>query len=138
MRGYYDECTDNYVRTETQEQKNYLDNRLNSTSCEQQTKAHEKYHMSDDGPPRNPKELVERILAGKYILPKDKDGSDITYDWKFNTMIWRDPAAKKDAAGYTAAMAAIDTAFTSVKDKIEIDTPANALAAIEAFAKQEF
>lgn len=132
MSRYYDEYNDCYVdatSSDTQDTRNYFRGRIQSISCEIDTKLMRQFGLRNDETPADFEEFMARIQAGKYVFERD--------EWKKNRywadyIQWRDPAVKKDQAGYDAAW----NAFTKERDKT-LDTvmalPADkAMAAVQA------
>lgn len=110
--------------------------RVNEIMWAKQTELASAYGITGDRTPSSPKDIVDRILAGKYILP-DEDTIEkcacFCCDSPVDVIIWRDPAIKVDRAGYDVAFKALDKAKTDALDLIIASTPIDALAALKAF-----
>jgi hypothetical protein len=83
-----------------------------------------------------PQSLIDRILAGKFVIPEERKHQKV-YD-PSDYIIWRDPAIKKDEAGFTAASKAIDEASSDVLDTIIVKGNEAGLEAVNAFKAKTF
>lgn len=100
------------------------------------------FGLTNEESPKTPKEMTDRIIAGKFALPKDADNED---DYIFcgtsdlaRKIIWRDPAKVADKDGYKAAKVLLDAAYNSTVDAIMVSEPAEGLVAYQNFTKQTF
>lgn len=101
------------------------------------------FKLDDDDAPTSPKELVERIQAGAFELPKprfedsdDRDEDFYDYCNPIRNIRWRSGPA--DRAGYEAADKKLKDALQAGKDTIMIGTPAEGLATLQAFESATF
>ena len=85
------------------------------------------FRFYDDNAPTTAKEAVERILAGKYILPEAKNDYGITH------IRWRDPNKKEDLEGHEAASKVLLKLYLQSKDYIMIGDPQKAYEAVAFF-----
>jgi hypothetical protein len=120
------------VKTEVQEQWDYLANRLYQAQLDRHTKAGRKFGLTDDGAPQTPQEIVDRFASGKFMLPAKKD-ENYGFWGSFEHIRWRDPAVKEDSAGYKVWSEADEVAFTEAMDQIRISSPAEGLKALKAY-----
>lgn len=153
MRDYYDECESgvnvcvsptvavNTADTSAQDQRSYLRDRLHSLYYEKYNELEKQFGLVDDDSPTTAKEVVERIQAGKYMLPKDEDNKNdkkkdlysILYGHGKNVIRWRDPDLKEDKEGFEAAAKTMKAEWQKAKDTIVIASPADGLEALRAF-----
>lgn len=123
-------------------QKNYLFDRLASAEKTKLNELRETFHLDDDKAPTTPKEFIERIQAGKIVLPKDADepGRYSYYSVRdFAEIInWRDPAVVKDQAGFDVAKAKLTTARREAEDVIMLQDAAAGLKAFQGFQSATF
>lgn len=129
---YHDDCIPD-LATRAQ---NYLDGRLSNLRNTKDQEAELAFGLRDDRKPQTPKDLIDRITSGKYMVnPDNMEKKDYELLRSFR---WRDPAKKEDRAGYEATQKAMETAATTVTDTIMIGTPTEALAALKAFEGTTF
>lgn len=130
-------------KSDVQVSRDYLVDRLDSYSFEygQMLKFRGIFNLGVDNTPQNFKDLIAAITGGKYTIdPKaqakldanDADGSDFfEYRGPFYGIIWDGP--KADVAGYHAAEAEFHVQKKKAKGIVMTGTPADGLAAVEAF-----
>lgn len=126
--------------TETQDQRKYLSQRLESIYYDLRLPLFAQFGLTDDPCPKTPKELKQRIADGKFIIKglKDDDNDDEFADDEYfygswESMIrWRDPAKKADSEGYVAATKELEDLRQKTLDIIKIDEPKAGLDAIKA------
>jgi hypothetical protein len=132
-------CTNTYSPEKAK--FNYLEGRLYNTVSKLDNELRKQFGLVDDEFPTSPKELAERLKAGKYVVRYlHEDGNPGEYDDYINRyeplgglIRFRDPAVKEDQDGYSAAREEMLTVKKSVEDTLYIDTPENALKAIQEF-----
>lgn len=129
----YDLDCEDHAATRAQ---NYLDGRLYSLKATKSREGELAFGLRDDDKPQTPKDLIDRITSGKYIVQPDK--MEVTDYEPLRRFRWRDPAKKEDRAGYEASQKAMEAATTTVTDTIMIGTPTEALAALKAFEGTTF
>lgn len=122
-------------------QRHALDDALYSTESEKREELRDFFHLNDDKPPRNPVELVERIQAGKFMIPeveavKSKEGKSY-YD-PYNHIRWRDPAVLEDKAGFEAASAQLSADAEAVRLDLAILDPKDGLKALRDFQAKTY
>jgi hypothetical protein len=92
------------------------------------------FHLFDEDRPATPKELAERITAGRFIVDKDrwekKNYSPI------DLFQWRDPAKPADQEGYDAFVKEVDKEKTTAYQDIVISDPAKGLEVLRAFTSK--
>lgn len=122
--------------TETQDQRKYLTKRLEDVYCNLRDPLEAQFGLIDDEPPGSPKDLAERIAAGKFIIRgygDDAKNADRYRYWAPIELIqWRDPAKKADTEGFEVARKALKAAKQKALDIIKIDEPKAGLDAIKA------
>ena len=136
------DCDGNY--NEVAAKKDYLETRAWRIKDEKVFELRQKFNMDNDPYPKTMKEFVKRIQDGKFVLEKratkdgveDEDNSFYFDPWNLRGLSWRDPSKVKDEAGYDKAREELDTRFTAIQDIIAIDTPENALKAIQEWEKE--
>jgi len=140
----YATATVQAATTETQDQRKYLSQRLENIFYSLREPLYAKFGLSDDMPPRTPKELKKRIEDGKFIIKGIKEGADLDddedefYYGSWAGMIrWRDPSVKADSEGYEAATKELGDLRQKTLDIIKIEDPKAGLEAIKAFEAWE-
>lgn len=136
----YATATVNAGTTETQDQRKYLTQRLETIYYKLEAPLYSQFGLTDDDAPTSPKELAQRIKDGKFVIKglKDKSESDEFDDDSYfhgywtSLLRWRDPAKKADAAGYEAAIKELKDLRQKTLDIIKIDEPKAGLDAIKA------
>lgn len=125
----------NNMKTETVEMTriSYLTQRLEDIEYKKLNELEKTFNLYDDPTPLNGKELVDRILAGKYILPEK--APERFYGYAQDQLTWRDPSKKRDTDGYRKAHDDLMNARIAAEDVVVIGTPADGLAAVQAFEK---
>ena len=124
-----------------QTRQNHLVDRLMRANRAKAAELRKQFYLEDDEAPRYAKDVVERILAGKYVLPSEDEQKKARdyYGHSFETIItWRDPAHPADQAGFEAAKEKLDKAYTAAKDLIIVKDADEGLAALQAFEKATF
>lgn len=107
---------------------NYLEGRLGDVSDYKMDELRQLYHIDDDLTPNTPKEMIDRITAGKYTIEDKKH-----YYNSWDGFHWRDPALPADEAGFKTALKQKWKRYQDVKDAIILSPNADALAALKAF-----
>jgi len=98
-----------------QNQLGYLGERTYTIYHTKKNALRKEFNLDDDESPATPTELVERIKAGKFVIPEDyKDYR--SYGCSERYIKWRDPEAKKDEAGFKAAMKKLDAIKVATED----------------------
>jgi hypothetical protein len=129
----------NNEKSETQSQRNHLMYRAEDVYNDKRWEVRKSFGLEDDDRPQTGKELVERILAGKYVMPDNKaDCFDDPWGNPLRQIIWRDPNAKKDQEGFDAAADQLSKEFTFLQDTIKIEEPKVALEALREFEAKTF
>lgn len=119
---------------------NYLLGRFNEVKSNVRDDLRKQFGLDNDSTPYTAKDLVERIQAGKFILPTTKEenlSNQIYYGPQsvVHTITWRDPAIVEDQAGYDLANEDLKAAALPVHDAIMLKDNDTALAAINDLAK---
>lgn len=97
------------------ETKAYFESRVYAVSSDKRKEAGQFFHTAEDARPNSVQELIDRITAGKFTLPKDPTKSTC-YPWEKIT--WRDPKVIPDDEGYKAFTDKLDVAVTQAHDEI--------------------
>lgn len=122
--------------TEAQQTKNHLIMRLNESSNEKESALHKAYGLRDDERPKTPREFLDRITQGKFVVSEDNMNKNIYY---FEDAVrWRDPSVKKDEAGYKLAATKVQDAQSDAIDEIMVKTPEQGLDVLKAFKATAF
>lgn len=112
----------------------YLEIRLSQVYGEKKDKLRKTYGLSDQNAPRSPKELVERIKSGMFVLPTDwAEDDECTPQWYMSRIRWRDPSLTEDKDGYKVAALQLRTEYDKVLDSIKIKDPTEALPELQAW-----
>lgn len=134
----YATATVHAATTETQDQRNYLQSRLEDIYYTKERPLYAQFGLTDDEAPTTPKELKARITDGKFViigLPKDdaEDDFDDCYYGGWSRLIrWRDPAKKADQGGYEAARKELKDEYQKALDVVKIDDVKAGLEAVKA------
>lgn len=133
------------VKTEDQDKKDYLFDRLCSIAWEKRDEEKKPYGLVDDDAPKTIKERKERFAAGKFVINWRADEDDYEDDEEFESSYsaggnirWRDPAVKEDRKGYEAAMEKMGKDLTDFRDIIKIKSPDEGLTAVKDFEKRTY
>jgi hypothetical protein len=126
------DCEDNGIRKWTVEETriDYLSERAYSIKNEKRTALARKFGIIDDEAPETAQELVDRILAGKFVLGEKKDR---THYSPVQNIQWRDPAITKDEVGFKAAAEKLAKEHQKVVDTIQILPPEQGLKALQEY-----
>jgi len=127
-------CMDTFNATETAQ--DHLTERLSIATHDKKAAARKAFGLENDDRPRTPQSFIDRILAGKFVIPEDRKTQN-TYD-PTDYIIWRDPAIKKDEVGYQIAEKAIEVASDDVMDIIIVKGNEAGLEAVNAFKAKTF
>ena len=111
---------------DVQNTRRYLIREIDHLSERTHTDLQHKFNMIDDNPPNFGKELVQRILDGKYSIPESHK------DWAYPYSIrWHDPSKKEDKEGFKIAWDSFCTAEQGATDVANVLTAAEGLAALD-------
>lgn len=136
MRYEFDNYDDDGPRmsgtvTEIDRQRSYLTGRLTGIVNDKEELARSFFGLVDDDRPRSPKEVVDRILAGQIVLPKDADKP--SWECPLNRIRWRDPAKVENTTGFQTFLKTMETASVETLDTIITTDAATGLKAMQAF-----
>lgn len=121
---------------EAQQTKNHLIGRLDSVSSEKTDGLSKAYGLRDDERPKTPREFLDRITNGKFVVAEDNMNKKIYY---FEDAVrWRDPAIKRDEEGFALASKKLEDARTDATDEIMVKTPEQGLDVLKAFKAATF
>lgn len=117
---------------------NYLLSRYEDTKGKIRMDLRKQFGLDNDDRPTSAKELTDRILSGKYVLPTEKEEELMRNQyyggWSIvDSIKWRDPAIKEDKDGFKLAETELDDESLKVHDAVMIKDHDTALAAIQAF-----
>jgi len=116
--------------------QDHLTDRLSEATEAKRLEARKAFGLENDERPRTPQALTDRIISGKFVIPEDRK-NQYTYD-PVDYIQWRDPAIKRDEAGFNAAAAALDAASDDVLDTIIVKGNDAGLDAIKEFKAKTF
>jgi hypothetical protein len=122
------------VRTEADDQRDYLLDRLQEIRENKICALREKFHM-DEKTPTTVKELIYRITNEKYTLPSPEDiAMKEGYGYQPTSIIrWNDPAFPADPEGYKAAKDTDDILYQTAKDNVVVKSGLSALSAVTEY-----
>jgi hypothetical protein len=128
---YLDSKVDLDVQTKTR----LLDS-LTGSEAQKNEELRALYGLTDDEAPRSWNELVERISAGRFMIPEDRKAkigySPLLY------VRWRDPAKKEDCDGFEKAEKLLYTAAERAKDAIMALPAPEGLKVLQEFQDKSF
>lgn len=114
--------------------RSYFSNRLRDLRWDMVSELETKFGLNDERPPNTPTELVDRIKAGRFVLPKGEGGDREYYGEEvIYAFQWRDPATVKDQAGFEAAKKRFEKKYSSTLDTIQASDEKGSLALLQAF-----
>jgi len=125
------------AQTLEQDAREYLRSRLSKAYYAKVEDLRPAFGLEDDTPPKNPKEVIERITSGMYVLPKENveyDGDSLE-EWyrPWDAIRWRDPAKKKDRDGYDLALKTLAKDRDAVMDIVMTQDSKAGLEALQKF-----
>jgi len=128
------------AQTFEHEAREYLRNRLSKTYWTKTEDLRPSFGLEDDSPPKTPKEVIERITSGMYMLPEEPEddfaqgdlGGESWYQ-PWNSIRWRDPAKKKDRDGYNLALKTLAKDRDATQDIIMTSDGKAGLEALQKF-----
>lgn len=114
--------------TETQDQRKYLEKRLNEVYRSKRDPLEAKFGLVDDDAPQGAAEFQKRIADGAYTM---RTGDKYQY-WHWTDLIqWRHPDRKQDNEGFAAARTDLKAKKQAALDIIKIEDPTAGLKAIK-------
>jgi len=118
-----------------QETRNYLRSRLSKSYFDKCDELRPAFGLNDDPAPLTPKEVIERITSGMYLLPPEDDYNDADLTWyrPWDAIRWRDPAKKKDRIGFSLATKTLQKDRDATLDAIMTLDSKAALEALQKF-----
>lgn len=123
-------------------QREYLDSRLWQSTAQKDRELQKHFGLTDEDRPQTLKEMIKRIKADQYILPKHVDEEDDEDRWSpydlMSVIRWRDPAKKEDKKGYAVSKKKLDEASRDVKGHVMILDLEKALKSVESFEEKKF
>lgn len=131
------------MRTETQVQRDYLENRLTRMGVGKEAELMNAFHITDEYP-KSLTEAVKRIREGAFKLITDEEmKARVKYDGDYfnnytlaSIIDWRTQEADKE--GFDAAKAELKKASKEVLDVIKIMPVEQGLEALKAFEAKTF
>lgn len=116
----------------------FLVGQLSEAKHRKNTELQRHHGLLDDERPRSPKELVERIEKGLYVIPEQFAGDDV-YGYNITDYFeWRNPKVKKDKEGYAKSKKEMEADFRETNRIIILKDEEKGLAALEKFEKAKF
>lgn len=91
-----------------------------------------KFNMDEDKP-KTVEDFIERVKAGKFQIHSKEYQADRRWWNPQDFLIWREPGVEPDQDGFNKAVAAMDVESEAAKIRIRVLTPAEGLAALDAF-----
>lgn len=131
----YATATVQAATTETQDQRKYLERRLQDVYSQKRDGLEAAFGLVDDEAPNGPGELSERLKEGKFTirgLDKDKGATQFNYWCWFDLIQWRDPSRKEDAEGFKKAVDELKALRQKSLDSIKIEDVKAGLDAVKA------
>ena len=126
-----------YHRTETENQRHHLRDRLHGVYHDKKTDLRRHFHLDDDPSPKTPQELVDRIKAGQYVLLKNHEGWE-SWMGPYSGIRWRKPDVVEDLEGYLASEAVLDVARVQAKDGLIVLPVEEGLKTLREFEAKTF
>jgi len=114
----------------------HLSDRLDAAIETHIEAAKKAFGLVGDDRPRTPQSIVDRILAGRFVIPEDLKNSYV-YD-PAEYIVWRDPSVKKDEAGFDVAQKKIYGESSDIMDIIIVKGNEAGLEAVNAFKAKTF
>lgn len=132
MRCYDDEC-----EGQTDPKVDYLANRVSNIYYTKSDELQKTFGLVNDDPPATPKEIIDRLASGKFVVNEDRMN-----ERHYNPLAffqWRDPAVKKDTDGFNKAIETMGKARTEALDTINVISDETAkLKALKDFESKTF
>lgn len=121
--------------TETEGQRRFLLDRLETAYYANKDKLAELFNLNDMETPKTPKEMADRLAKGLFVVKKlDKaPDEEFSYHGWYSFLKWRDPAKPADQAGADAAKKLLKVAKADAELIIRIQAPAESVATLKAF-----
>ena len=126
---------DMFARQE-QEQRDYLERRLEAEQYSKDDEARQVFYMDGDSYPGTWEELLQRIKDGKFVYSEAKakaQEENLSLYGPFGFVEWRDPNKPADKEGYKAFVKKFHAAHNDARDQIRVLSPAEGLTALETF-----
>jgi len=123
------------TNTPEQNMREYLNSRIFGIRNRKDDELNRQFGLDTDSPPASAEEAFERVKAGRYVI--NPDVNPMYYSW-YRCIIWCDPSIKKDPEGCRLARLALEPKFKAIEDTIAIQSPQDALTALQAFEKEMF
>lgn len=111
----------------------YLEERASALFYEKDSDLQKQFGLRDDDYPQEAEELVKRIQDGKFTITEKTPNNIFFGSGAFGRLRFRDPAMKRDEAGYNAAYQKLQALLQDTKDAIMIKSADEGLAAVKAF-----
>lgn len=125
------------MRTETQEQRYHLTDRLEVLHDKKVFELEKAFGLVDDERPYYLKDFVERIQKGMFVLP-DHPERHLAEECSVYDISWRDPSVKQNQEGFQKASNILRDAYLAAKDDIMIRPVEEGLKTLRAFEAQDF
>lgn len=120
--------------TETQDQRKYLERRLQDVYSSKRDPLEAKFGLVDDDAPVDAADFEKRIKDGAFTM---RTGDKYRF-WHWTDLIqWRHPDRKQDTEGFTAAKEDLKAKKQVALDTIKIEDPKAGLEAIKALEAWE-
>src|SRR5258708_26122411 len=116
---------DMFARQE-QDQRNYLERRLEQDRYDKYVTARKVFYMDGDDRPETWPELLKRISDGKFVYKEavaQAQEDELPCYGPFGFIEWRDPNKPADKKGYEAFEEKLVKAYADAKDQIRVLSP---------------
>jgi hypothetical protein len=118
------------------DQRKFISSRLYDTLYARKHDLKRQFGLADDDMPTTAKEMLERVQAGKFVLPeKWNDAGAYSF---FNVVRWRDPSLKEDKDGYNEARKSLLAAYESAEEAAKLLPIADATKAMQDFKNWKY
>lgn len=134
--------------TDISKQREYLESRARNIFYTKADEIPKLFNLTDDDPPKDTEEMIERIKEGKYALLPKRDPNSRRYEDEYNDwgdyvglsrrIKWKDPTKVADQEGADKAQDALRVDFTKVKDIIMVKDAEAGLAAVQEFESKTY
>lgn len=107
-----------------QPKRDYLVGRLQTTYYTKESDLRSQFGLEDDAAPKTPKEMADRIAAGKFVIRgteyEDAYEDGERYFYPSEALSWRDPTVKEDHDGYITAIGAMNKFRIGLLDIVKV------------------
>lgn len=127
------------VDNTARDQRRYISERAYEVYYAKEFELKKAFGLTDTPQPETPKEFIQFIKEGKFILEEKYEDARLGYVWNVGSYIrFRDPKVKEDRKGYEAAKKLLDKDVQALRDDIAILDPKESLEKLRAFEAKSF